>query len=385
MSLGDRIKEFRQSSKISQEKIAEIIGVSRQAVTKWESNQTKPSTENLFKLAEIFGTTVDILIAPNEYAKQTSAEQIYYLYQMEEAKKAKELSIKRKNNIRIAIIVVAGYLVIFLAGWLISGGLGKGDHLFDWLIHRYLFLMATVVSIIPALFGKYRFSIVTLTAFLLGLILGELLGKNIAGAKYEMGHYGWRIWSAVFFISAVIGVIWEQLVKHNLSLKSKKAQLLSVVTLVSAVIIMLLVFNAIPKYPQPEYTVNSYAELVETFLDNPQYIFPSEDILPSKQGRYSVYLKSRFSHEKTGYIMSFKPRENEFDICTISCRLIISFSNNAPQPNSEYNGIGLTVTDTHISFELNNCRYNIHFTGASSEFSEEIMLIAQSIIDKSIS
>ena len=225
---------------------------------------------------------------------------------------------------------------------------------------------------------------VTLVAFLLGLILGELLGKNIPGAEYEMGPYGWRIWSAFFFISAVIGVIWEQFAKHNLSLKSRKAQLLSVVTLVSAVVLMLFVFNIIPKYPQPGYTVNSYAELIEIFSDDPQYLFPSEDMLPSKQGGYSVYLKSRFSHETTGYIMGFKPRESEFDIYTISCRLTSSSSNSTPQPNSEYSGIGLSVTDTRICFELNSCRYDIHFTGASKAFSERALLISMNIIDKSV-
>ncbi|MGD9568666.1 MAG: helix-turn-helix domain-containing protein [Sedimentibacter sp.] len=386
MSLGDRIKECRQSRKLSQEKLAEIIGVSRQAVTKWETNLTAPSTENLFKLAEIFGTTVDMLIGPDESEKKSSAEQIYYLYRMEEAKKAEELCIKRKKNIRIAIIIAAGYLAIFLAGWIISGGLGQSKHLFDWLVRHYLFLIATVVSVVPALFGKYRFSMVTLAAFLFGLILGELLGKNIPGAKYEMGPYGWRIWSAFFFILGVIGVIWEQFVKHNLSLRSKKVWLWSIATFVSAVILVVFVFNAIPKYPQPEYTVNSYAELIEVFSDDPQYLFPSEDILPSKQGGYTVYLKSRFSHEKTGYIMSFKAREGEYDVYTISCRLTSSLhdSESQIQPNSEYNGIDLSVTDTHICFELNNCRYDIHFTGATKIFSEKALLIAQTIIDKSI-
>ena len=63
MSLGERIKEQRKSSGLSQEKVAEFVGVSRQAVTKWETGQSAPSTENLFKLAEIFGTTVDIIVA----------------------------------------------------------------------------------------------------------------------------------------------------------------------------------------------------------------------------------------------------------------------------------------------------------------------------------
>ena len=62
MTLGERIKTCRQQAGMSQEKIAELVGISRQAVTKWETNQSAPSTENLFKLAEIFGTTVDLLL-----------------------------------------------------------------------------------------------------------------------------------------------------------------------------------------------------------------------------------------------------------------------------------------------------------------------------------
>ena len=87
MALGERIKACRQNAGMSQEKVAELLGVSRQAVTKWEVNQSAPNTENLFKLAEIFGTTVDMLLDSDDNSKQSSAEQIYYLYKMEEEKK----------------------------------------------------------------------------------------------------------------------------------------------------------------------------------------------------------------------------------------------------------------------------------------------------------
>ena len=66
MTLGERIKSCRQDSGMSQEKVAELVGVSRQAVTKWEAGQSAPNTENLFKLAEIFGTTVDLLLPSQE-------------------------------------------------------------------------------------------------------------------------------------------------------------------------------------------------------------------------------------------------------------------------------------------------------------------------------
>lgn len=88
MALGERIKLCRQNAGMSQEKVAELIGVSRQAVTKWEADQSAPNTENLFKLADIFGTTVDMLLASDEESNRSTAEQIYHLYKMDEEQKA---------------------------------------------------------------------------------------------------------------------------------------------------------------------------------------------------------------------------------------------------------------------------------------------------------
>ena len=64
-TLGQRIREHRRRAGLSQEALARRMDVSRQAVTKWESGQSAPSTENLFRLAELFGTTVDLLL-PSE-------------------------------------------------------------------------------------------------------------------------------------------------------------------------------------------------------------------------------------------------------------------------------------------------------------------------------
>ncbi len=61
MTLGEKISFLRQEKGISQEKLAELIGVSRQAVTKWENGNANPDTENLIRLAEIFGVSLDEL------------------------------------------------------------------------------------------------------------------------------------------------------------------------------------------------------------------------------------------------------------------------------------------------------------------------------------
>lgn len=61
-SLGEVLKSHRQSCKMTQEFVAESLGVSRQAVSKWENGTSDPSTANLVALAKLYGTTAEELL-----------------------------------------------------------------------------------------------------------------------------------------------------------------------------------------------------------------------------------------------------------------------------------------------------------------------------------
>ncbi len=61
-SLGEILKYHRTSSKMTQEFVAEAVGVSRQAVSKWENGLSDPSTSNLFILADLYGISVEDLL-----------------------------------------------------------------------------------------------------------------------------------------------------------------------------------------------------------------------------------------------------------------------------------------------------------------------------------
>ena len=230
MALGEKIKACRQGAGMSQEKVAELVGVSRQAVTKWEVNQSAPNTENLFKLAEIFGTTVDMLLASEDENKQSPAEQIYYLYKMEEEKKAAIKKQKLKRNILIALLAAVGYVGIYLIGRIIWCNLsqstligwlftatpsGEHSYLYGWLLSSNLFWCAMAVSAIPAFFGRHKFSYTTLIGFVVGLAAGMIFGPNPEGAALGQGHYGWAIWGVIYLVSIVAGVIAERYRKKS--------------------------------------------------------------------------------------------------------------------------------------------------------------------------
>ena len=62
MTTGQKIYELRKNARITQEQFAEKLDVSRQAVSKWESDAAYPETDKIIKIAELFGVSCDYLL-----------------------------------------------------------------------------------------------------------------------------------------------------------------------------------------------------------------------------------------------------------------------------------------------------------------------------------
>ena len=73
-SLGEALKVHRTQCKMTQEFVAETIGVSRQAVSKWENNSSCPDVSLLTEIADYFGVSVDALLRENEEDIVNSSE-----------------------------------------------------------------------------------------------------------------------------------------------------------------------------------------------------------------------------------------------------------------------------------------------------------------------
>ena len=67
-SLSEMLKENRTRCKMTQEFVAESIGVSRQAVSKWENGTSEPNTSNLVALAKLYGISAEDLLKGVENA-----------------------------------------------------------------------------------------------------------------------------------------------------------------------------------------------------------------------------------------------------------------------------------------------------------------------------
>ena len=77
MQLGRRIKELRKKRNITQQDLAEMLGVSYQAISRWENSITSPDITVLPVLANIFNVTVDYLLDVNINENTQIIENIY--------------------------------------------------------------------------------------------------------------------------------------------------------------------------------------------------------------------------------------------------------------------------------------------------------------------
>ncbi len=62
MAIGNRIYDLRKSQKLSQEKLAEKIGVTRQTISNWELNESSPDLKQAKELSNVFGISLDELV-----------------------------------------------------------------------------------------------------------------------------------------------------------------------------------------------------------------------------------------------------------------------------------------------------------------------------------
>ena len=62
MTIGERIAELRRAAGLSQEQLAELLEVSRQAISKWEKGQTQPEADRLPRICAVLGITSDELL-----------------------------------------------------------------------------------------------------------------------------------------------------------------------------------------------------------------------------------------------------------------------------------------------------------------------------------
>ncbi len=169
---ANRLAEMRKNAGLSQEELADRIGVTRQAVSKWERNESSPDTDNLIELSRLYGVTIDELIngknPATEKKEEKSAEGDFvykddgitvgindaeisvkneygeekkYDAQAVGRKRAKE---KRINGIVTSVFSAAAVIAYLLLGFLVKDGRGWAC---GWVVFPLIPVVSSIVEI----------------------------------------------------------------------------------------------------------------------------------------------------------------------------------------------------------------------------------------------
>ena len=165
---GDNLYSLRKSKGISQEELAERLGVSRQAVSKWERNEAYPDTENLIAISKLFGVTIDELInspdLPNfEYGTESLEGETET--DTEEA----SVSVRAVSFFQIIPVPIVITIVYLLLGFLTPRGWELG-----WTLYVLLPVYYTLVeSIAERKLSSFAYPVfLTFVFLLLGMHFG---------------------------------------------------------------------------------------------------------------------------------------------------------------------------------------------------------------------
>ncbi len=207
MKFHEKLQKLRKEKGMSQEALAEMLDVSRQAVSKWESGQSFPETEKLIALSQIFGVTIDSLMKDGDMEQDrigTVNEQFwvrrgkYYEYKSERTLFGLPLvhiniglGFRRAKGILAIGNIATGYLSIGLIsmGFVSLGFIGLGLISIATLGAGLLFSVGAIAAGLVAV-GAIALGVFTLGALSIGMFsLGACsIASHIAIGDYAVGN-----------------------------------------------------------------------------------------------------------------------------------------------------------------------------------------------------
>lgn len=120
MTLGEKLELMRHKENYTQEQTAELLGVSRQTVGKWESDLAYPETEKLIEIGRLFGCSMDYLLK-EEITEPDATEGGFYRDVKAVGRRltSPEGKRKMKRGLKIAAIIAGAVLAVDFVSMLV--------------------------------------------------------------------------------------------------------------------------------------------------------------------------------------------------------------------------------------------------------------------------
>lgn len=182
IKLADRLVELRKENKLSQEALAEKLGLSRQAISKWERAEASPDTDNLIALATLYGISLDELLG-NEPAKAEKEEPA-------EEKTLTDSQINGKKHLKKAPLLLLAAVAVYVVGGIIISGKW-------WAVMWILFPLVIAYGLASASFvyeNKKAMSIILMTV---AVALAAVAVYVLLGMLLSLWSIAWVVFLAI--------------------------------------------------------------------------------------------------------------------------------------------------------------------------------------------
>lgn len=172
MTFGEKLKKLRIEKQLSQEDLANQLGVSRQAISKWEQDIALPDTNNLILIAKIFKVSLDDLVNYNDELINNNNIINETDEKSQEEKGKKEYETFEKTPlfaILAAIIFISCFLVFILVGIYVTNGWN-----FSWIAILFIpILLSLVESIKRKKISAFLFPVLIVAIYcFIGMLYG---------------------------------------------------------------------------------------------------------------------------------------------------------------------------------------------------------------------
>ncbi len=126
MTFGERLYELRKKSGLSQEQLAEKLEVSRQSISKWESDKAYPEMTRLLFMSDYFGVSLDYLMRGEETpASEQTPDERYQPEQVSRVLRSFLSNLTASQKQKLMLLYVLAVFVLAAAGMLLAYGIGE--------------------------------------------------------------------------------------------------------------------------------------------------------------------------------------------------------------------------------------------------------------------
>lgn len=189
MNFPEKLYSLRKSKNFSQDELAEKLGVSRQAVSRWESGETMPDSPNLLQISKIFSVSADYLLR----------DEIEEIFPEKKAENTGKTENKRKNP--LFVIYIFGLLAMSALLYIIA----LSDMDIVYLAAGTVFLLAGIISAViyfknPRIETKSPLYLAASIIFFAAAVVGFCMVSNLG---FVMG-------TGNLLISVILFIIWAK-------------------------------------------------------------------------------------------------------------------------------------------------------------------------------